>query len=392
MECNSKQTIYFSRLAEEKINMDDKTRNIVLVIAVVLIIGVIIFLKNPFENKQPILPQVDQNNTLQNQQPSPYPIAPEIIGIAHWINSEPLTLAELRGKVVLVDFWTYSCINCIRTLPYLKDWHEKYKDLGFVLIGVHSPEFEFEKEIANVEQEVNEKGLSYPIAMDNEMQTWGNYNNRFWPAKYLIDIDGRIRYTHFGEGAYQETEQLIQELLEEKNQAEIDIELNQTLPPENKAGFFRTRELYAGYTFGEYLGNTQAYQSEQTTQFTDEPEHIDGKIYLQGEWFTSAEFVRHARQTQNNEDYIAIKYLATEVNIVAGAAEEPYKIFVTLDGQNVPDSFMGNDVQKDEQGNTYIEVTSDKLYNVITGQLGIHELKLSSNSSGFSLYTFTFGG
>ena len=139
--------------------------------------------------------------------------APELIPGGVWFNSDPLTLSQLKGKVVIIDFWTYTCINCQRTFPYLKQWHEKYKDQGLVIIGVHSPEFEFEKSEKNLARAIADFKLPYPIVQDNNFATWRAYNNRYWPAKYLIDKEGYIRYTHFGEGAYDETEKKIQELL-----------------------------------------------------------------------------------------------------------------------------------------------------------------------------------
>ena len=150
-------------------------------------------------------------------------LAPELTGITGWINTEPFTLAEHRGKVVLIDFWTYTCINCIRTMPFLRDWQEKYADQGLVIVGVHAPEFEFEKIKQNVVNAVEEFGLEYRVAQDNDMATWRAYRNRFWPAKYLIDKDGYIRYTHFGEGAYEETEEKIRELLVEAGVTFVDF-------------------------------------------------------------------------------------------------------------------------------------------------------------------------
>ena len=149
--------------------------------------------------------------------------APELVDTGQWINSEPFTLSDQmeKGKVVLVDFWTYTCINCIRTLPYMKDWHEKYADRGLVILGVHSPEFEFEKVFENVTEAVERFGLKYAIVQDNEYGTWNAFNNRYWPAKYLIDVNRTIRYYHFGEGAYDKTEEAIRELLVE---AGYDIE------------------------------------------------------------------------------------------------------------------------------------------------------------------------
>ena len=144
-----------------------------------------------------------------------YGMAPELAGISNWLNSGPLTLAGLRGKVVMIDFWTYSCINCIRTLPYVTQWYSTYKDQGFVIIGVHSPEFAFERDTDNVVQAMKRFGITYPVAQDNSFSTWQAYNNLYWPAKYIIDANGDLRYTHFGEGAYDETERVIQALLAE---------------------------------------------------------------------------------------------------------------------------------------------------------------------------------
>ncbi|MBV7483103.1 thioredoxin family protein [Bordetella sp. BOR01] len=146
--------------------------------------------------------------------PQPAPVAaPEFTGIEKWLNSEPLTLQSLRGKVVLVDFWTYTCINCIRTLPYVTRWHQAYKDQGLVVVGVHTPEFAFERSTSNVLKALDRLGIKYPVAQDNRYATWDAYRNQYWPAAYLIDKQGRIAYRHFGEGNYQETEAEIQRLL-----------------------------------------------------------------------------------------------------------------------------------------------------------------------------------
>jgi thiol-disulfide isomerase/thioredoxin len=142
--------------------------------------------------------------------------APEFTGIEKWLNSEPLTMQQLRGKVVLVDFWTYTCINCINTLPYVKSWHQKYKDQGLVVVGVHTPEFPFERSTDNVKTAIKRFDIRYPVAQDNRYATWDAYNNRYWPAVYLIDKKGRVAYTHFGEGQYAQTEAAIKALLEQK--------------------------------------------------------------------------------------------------------------------------------------------------------------------------------
>lgn len=142
--------------------------------------------------------------------------APEFVGIDKWLNSEPLTMQQLRGKVVLVDFWTYTCSNCINTLPYVKSWHEKYKDQGLVVVGVHTPEYSFERNTDNVRTAIKRFDIRYPVAQDNRYATWSAYNNQYWPAVYLIDKKGQVVYTHFGEGQYAQTEAAIQALLAQK--------------------------------------------------------------------------------------------------------------------------------------------------------------------------------
>ncbi|CAJ0770958.1 MULTISPECIES: thioredoxin family protein [Ralstonia] len=142
--------------------------------------------------------------------------APEFTGINQWLNSQPLSMKDLRGKVVLVDFWTYSCINCLNTLPHVRQWYDKYKDQGLVVVGVHTPEYAFEKSTANVQEALKRLDVRYPVAQDNSYATWSAFHNQFWPALYLIDTDGRIVYQHFGEGRYAETEAAIQKLLADR--------------------------------------------------------------------------------------------------------------------------------------------------------------------------------
>ena len=178
-------------------------------------------------------------------------MAPALDGATQWINSPALNMAQLRGKVVLVDFWTYSCINCLRTLPYLKAWDEKYRDQGLVIIGVHAPEFAFEKDIHNVEQAVRDLGVKYPVAIDNQYAIWNAYRNEYWPAHYLIDAQGRVRDQHFGEGAYQETEHMIQTLLKEAHQdlafSDGFVHVQGSGATAAAADMERSPETYVGY-------------------------------------------------------------------------------------------------------------------------------------------------
>ena len=334
---------------------------------------------------------------------------PEISGIASWINSEPITFEEQRGKVVLVDFWTYTCVNCIRTLPYLKAWHEKYADNGLVIVGVHTPEFDFEKDRDNVIEATEGFGLKWPIAQDNDFKTWRAFDNRYWPAKYLVDKDGYIRYTHFGEGAYEETELWIRGLLEEAGVDLSDVSAS-TIPEPRHAIDLRstdqetglTREIYAGFernrgallSSAPYVLHQEYYEEENAEVFYDDPgEHKNHFLYLQGLWRNDAERLIHARETEGYEDYLALKFSATSVNaVMAPVNGAEYQVRVTLNDKPISPEAAGTDVMFDEEGNGYIVVDSARMYHVVNlAKYESHELKLSSNSPEFSLFAYTFG-
>ena len=333
-------------------------------------------------------------------------LAPEFLQIDSWINSEPLTMEELRGRVVLIDFWTYTCVNCIRTFPYLRDWHAKYADRGLTIVGVHAPEFAFERVRENVVESAMEHGLTYPIAQDNDFKTWRAYFNRFWPAKYLIDQDGVVRYSHFGEGDYDVTEREIRKLLEETGADVSDIVANDDPGPEfdrRAAGLGLddrlTRELYAGYyrhvQGGPYVLHTEyADGPEQVVEYEDPGRHLNNFIYLQGSWFNGYESLVHARETENYEDYIAIKFAATSVNAVItseDAVEEPFDVVVTLNDRPLMLEEAGADVEI-RDGQSRFVVNEPRMYRIVElPEYGSHELKLSSNSSQFALFAFTFG-
>ena len=329
--------------------------------------------------------------------------AADFQGISNWINSEPLALEELRGKVVLVDFWTYTCVNCIRTLPYLKEWHEKYADKGLVIVGVHSPEFEFEHVTENVIQASKTFGLEYAIAQDNDFATWRAYSNNAWPAKYIIDKSGVVSYKHIGEGAYRETEEVIRKLLEKAGADLSSIPLNEAAEPK----FVRaargmtgglTRELYGGYgrnrsMVGLYVDHAEYYEGpDRVVEYRDPGGHENHRMYLQGLWYNGQEELKHARVTEDYEDYIALKFSATSANAVVNPEnDEPFEVQVTLDGRPLRPEEAGADVVVSE-GRSYFQVDGGRLYEVVAlPEYGTHELKLSSNSDDFALFAFTFG-
>lgn len=340
-------------------------------------------------------------------------LAPDLAGISSFINTEPFTLEELRGdKVVLIDFWTYTCVNCIRTLPFIKEWHEKYKDAGLVIVGVHAPEFEFEKLEENVKMAVDEWGIEYPVVLDNDHTTWDAFLNRSWPAKYLIDKDGMIRYTHFGEGEYIETEDEIRKVLaeldtdvagiEHSNIEDADFHLD-ALAENPLEGL--TRELYAGvdrnygalqYGGSPYVLHEEYYQGlGRVVEYEDtEEEHYNQFIYLQGSWINELENLRHARVTENYEDYILVNFKAAEVNVVLtiGDSDDPYDVRVLVNDEPVKQEQAGLDVQWDAEGNSFITVEEPRMYRVIQlDDFEGYELKLSSNSDQFRVFAYTFG-
>ena len=333
-------------------------------------------------------------------------LVPEFEEIAGWVNTEPFAISDLRGKVVLVDFWTYTCVNCLRTIPYLKEWHEKYNDLGLDIVGVHTPEFEFEKVRENVAAAVEKHGLGWRMAQDNDFGTWRAFNNAAWPAKYLVDQNGVIRYTHIGEGAYDETEQKIRELLEEGG-ADLSSIIPGTDggPDANPQAFSsadtaQTREIYAGafrnhYSEVPYIFNENYYALEldESAEFEDPGEHPNHFMVLKGEWTKGPESIKHARTTTGLEDSIYLQFNGTSANVVIDNPDGmPFEVYIDQDGWPIPAEAQGEDIKVDGMGRTYILVDAPRMYRLILSEeYGGHDLKLSSNSDRFSIFAFTFG-
>src|SRR3990172_1420953 len=217
--------------------------------------------------------------------------APDLVGITGYINTSPEELnAAIKDKVVLYDIWTYSCINCIRTLPYINAWNVKYADKGLLIIGIHSPEFEFEKDINNVKTAVENYGIKHPVVLDNDMKTWKAFENRYWPRKYIADSEGYIRYDHIGEGGYAETEKIIQQLLEERSQLlGVNVVAAQPLVDleEHKFLMSQTPELYFGYKFAfgrNQLGNSEGFNPDQIVAYSIPDKLQEDYFYLEGQW------------------------------------------------------------------------------------------------------------
>jgi len=299
-----------------------------------------------------------------------------------WINSEPLSLEnELKGKVVLVDFWTYSCINCIRTFPYLRAWHEKYKDKDFVIVGVHSPEFEFEKKLANVEKAVKDFELKYPVVLDNEFKIWKAYQNQYWPAHYLIDKNGQIRYSHFGEGKYLETENAIRTLLDEAPLEKSEIEEGQATPRVKL-----TPETYLGWQRAASYTRQNSIQIDKTALYQLSDPLANDAVGLEGNWTVQGENVR----AEAAGALMTLSFLARKVHLVlASSTGSPGKVRVLLDGQPLPEAAFTQDTLQGGE----IMVSEPRKYDILDLKSSSqrHTLELIFDP-GIEAYAFTFGG
>lgn len=303
------------------------------------------------------------------------PQASELIPGGVWINSSPLTLASLRGKVVVIDFWTYSCINCQRTLPYLKQWHKTYADKGLVIIGVHAPEFEFEKSEKNVRKAVEDFGLEYPIMQDNNFATWRAYENHYWPAKYFIDKDGYIRYTHFGEGAYDESERVIQELLKEAGAESV----SQRIENPTYQNYAQTPETYLGYERIRNFASPEKIVPNESKQYVLPARLSRNGVAYGGEWAVMGEYAHPQKGA-----VLELDFEAKEVFLVMRPKSGVGQVRVLVDGEG---RSLGEDVV-----DGVVTVQADTLYRLVKlSAPGRHTLRLEFLDNNVEVYAFTFG-
>ena len=315
---------------------------------------------------------------------------PPLTGATAWLNSAPLDGQQLRGKVVLIDFWTYSCINCLRTLPYLKAWYERYKDHGFVIIGVHAPEFAFEKDEANVRRAVSDLGIRYPVAIDNDYVIWRAFDNQYWPAHYFIDAEGRIRGHHFGEGGYQESEELIRELLGEAGAKNLPalggalkaqgIEVAPDMPD------VASPETYLGYERAANFASPVALRQDRAVQYRIAPSLALNQWSLGGRWTVTPEFA----QADAAGGEVVFRFHARDLHLVLGPSAEgrPVRFRVRIDGRE-PGADHGADVDEHGEGS----VSEQRLYQLIrqSGSIGDHTFSIQFLDAGVRAYSFTFG-
>ncbi len=309
--------------------------------------------------------------------PRPMSLMPELAGGAQWINSPPLTREALKGKVVVVDFWTYSCINCLRTLPYIKTWEKKYKDYGLVVLGVHTPEFAFEKNEGNVRKAVRELGISFPVVMDNEYAIWNAFSNRYWPAHYFIDAMGRIRSHHFGEGEYERSERLIRHLLEEAQAGPLpslqsDIQGTGAQAPASKKVFSRET----------YLGSNRSMNKAQPTDIL-----ALNQWHIIGEWQETPEHLVLLR----GKGTLSFRFLARDVHLVMGL-EKPGKsvrFVVRVDGME-PNDHHGTDIDAQGRGT----LNGQRLYHLLRQRRPAdtpRTIQIEFLGPGAQAFAFTFG-
>jgi cytochrome c biogenesis protein CcdA/thiol-disulfide isomerase/thioredoxin len=306
-------------------------------------------------------------------------VAPEFTDTQDWFNTpgdKPLTMKGLRGKVVLIDFWTYSCINCIRTLPYLNAWNKRYAKDGLVIVGVHTPEFPFEREASNVEEAIKTEGIKYPVVQDNESGTWNAYGNLYWPAEYFVDAHGHVRYAHFGEGEYGEKEQVIRELLTEAGHP----------PGKERSGAHGIAAEPTVSTPESYLGSGRAENftngliAKGTHDFTlNQPG--ENQLSYGGEWEITEQPV-----TAKKGARLALNFGARRVYLVLGSPGKPRRVKVLLDGKPIAPADDGADVH-----NGYVKVTDERLYNLVELPRVEHHVLELVPEEGVQGYAFTFG-
>ncbi|MEQ1953764.1 cytochrome c biogenesis protein DipZ [Mesorhizobium sp. CN2-181] len=316
-------------------------------------------------------------------------VLPALNGAAEWLNSPPLSAEQLKGKVVLIDFWTYSCINCLRTIPYVKAWAEKYKDQGLVVIGVHTPEFAFEKDIGNVTKAAADLGVAYPVAVDNDYAIWRAFNNRYWPAHYFIDAQGRIRHHQFGEGGYDESERVIQALLAEAGNTAAAADLVKVSATGAQAASdmadVLSPETYLGYERAENFVSPGGAVQDAAHDYADGGPRLN-EWGLSGKWTVG----RENATLDASDGSIVYKFHARDLHLVLGSGPggKPVRFRVTIDGA-APGDAHGMDIDADGQGT----VTGQRLYQLVRqkGEVKDRTFEIKFLDPGVQAYAFTFG-
>ncbi len=313
-----------------------------------------------------------------------------------WINSSPLTMKKLRGKVVLIDFWEYTCINCIRTLDTNKKWYARYHSDGFVIIGVHDPEFSIAFSVANARKAIERFKLTYPIVVDDDRVIWNEYHSDSWPNRFLIDANGYVRYHRSGEGGDSAFEHAIQQLLEQAHPG-LKFTADAVPPPEDDFSpgcGIPTGEMYVGDWYGRgVLANPEGYHDGQTVNYKLPAAVDDGRVVLAGRWESVADGLVYRGKKGASGSELEMRYHARELYAVINVSRgHPERLYVTQDGQDLTKQDAGVDVQFDSQGHSYIEARAPRMYYVVSNPaFGSHTLALKPTAPGITIDSFTFG-
>ncbi|HSO95448.1 MAG TPA: redoxin domain-containing protein [Acidimicrobiia bacterium] len=312
------------------------------------------------------------------------PPPPALTDAKSWLNSPPLTPTDLQGKVVVYDFWTYSCVNCVRTLPYLRSWYDRYRQDGLVVVGIHSPEFDFEKDHSNVASAVKRLNVDYPVALDDDMAIWNQFGAMYWPQQWVADRQGHLRYQDIGEGQYSTTEDVLRKLLgipTSAPRAKVVSSSDLGQPPQQPQGV--TQETYLGLDHG-----TARAQPGLVT-YPDPGALRSGDARLVGPWLASGQRV----QATAPGAAVVLSYRARDVNLVmAGATGQPVDVTVELDGKPLPSTDRTTQTMVDAQGTTFVRVSGSDLYRLVLGpSIEDHTLRLTARAPGVQAFAFTFG-
>lgn len=310
-----------------------------------------------------------------------------------WFNSEPVPISALRGRVILLDFWDYTCCSSLRALPYVAEWYKRYNRLGLTVVGVHTPKFPFGKNPNHVQHAIERLGIEYPLVMDNESMIWYSYSNRVWPTKHLIDKDGFVRCTVTGEGNYGALEQAIHSLLYSAGVVEEMPLIMDPLRELDRTGvisYRATPELFAGYLKGS-IGNVEGLVPESIVEYADPKIYFDGRFYLEGDWLNDRNSLR-SQADEDRECHIIVNYQGLEVNAVLNTEDgKQIDLLVKQDERFLTSENKGDDVRIDNDGRSLVSVAEPKMYSIVKNrEFGEHVLRITTRSNACGLYSLSF--
>jgi thiol-disulfide isomerase/thioredoxin len=310
-----------------------------------------------------------------------------------WFNSEPLPVSALRGQVILLEIWDYTCISSHRVMPYVKEWDCKYRDHGLVVIGVHAPKFPFARDPAEVQKAIRRLGIGFPVVMDNQHLIATQYGNRVWPSIYLIDKNGFVRFQSEGEGSYDVIERAIQSLIHDARVGETLPTLMGPVRDEDKPGvacYRSTPEIYSGYVRGS-IGNVEGYSPESAVDYVDPQVYLPGRFYADGPWLNQRDCLSFIGQT-GRQGHLILKYHALEVNAVLRSERKvSCGLVISQDGRSLDEETKGLDILLDPGGCSLVSVLEGRLYNLVRNrEYGEHTLRMAVGADGLALYSFSF--